>query len=121
MNSSCSRVWAFLKSSPITPSIREIGDAVGLRSTSTVHSHLRTLQREGKITMIARRPRSVVLLLNEGEAEQMPREKLLQIELAKSQNKCILLEDALNDLVTALDRGDKIAIIKASWAARGLL
>ena len=29
------------------PSVREIGDAVGLTSPSTVHSHLNTLQRIG--------------------------------------------------------------------------
>ncbi|MEM9748804.1 MAG: helix-turn-helix domain-containing protein, partial [Actinomycetota bacterium] len=29
------------------PSVREIGDAVGLTSPSTVHTHLTTLQRLG--------------------------------------------------------------------------
>src|SRR4051794_41286440 len=29
------------------PSVREIGEAVGLTSSSTVHSHLSTLQRQG--------------------------------------------------------------------------
>ncbi|MEO5680508.1 MAG: repressor LexA, partial [Acidimicrobiales bacterium] len=29
------------------PSVREIGEAVGLASSSTVHAHLATLQREG--------------------------------------------------------------------------
>jgi len=29
------------------PSVREIGEAVGLASSSTVHAHLAVLQREG--------------------------------------------------------------------------
>ncbi|MDR0248186.1 MAG: transcriptional repressor LexA [Oscillospiraceae bacterium] len=33
------------------PSVREIGEAVGLRSPSTVHSHLQTLRRQGLINM----------------------------------------------------------------------
>lgn len=31
------------------PSLREIGDAVGLRSTSAVHRHLRLLAKAGRI------------------------------------------------------------------------
>ncbi len=38
----------------ITPSIREIGKAVGLSSTSTIHLHLNSLERKGYI----RRPKS---------------------------------------------------------------
>jgi SOS-response transcriptional repressor LexA len=39
-------------------SVREIGEAVGLSSSSTVHNHLRTLKREGKITMSYQNSRS---------------------------------------------------------------
>lgn len=31
------------------PSVREIGEAVGLSSPSTVHCHLQQLQREGRL------------------------------------------------------------------------
>ena len=31
------------------PSVREIGDAVGLRSSSTVHGHLKRLESKGYI------------------------------------------------------------------------
>lgn len=33
-----------------SPSIRDICEGTGLKSTSTVFSHLRTLQNEGKLT-----------------------------------------------------------------------
>jgi predicted DNA-binding transcriptional regulator YafY/transcriptional regulator with XRE-family HTH domain len=41
------------------PSLREIGDAVGLASTSSVSHHLRTLQRAGYLHRDSRRPRTV--------------------------------------------------------------
>ena len=34
------------------PSVREIGEAVGLTSPSTVHSHLATLQRRGVVVEV---------------------------------------------------------------------
>ena len=41
------------------PSLREIGDAVGLTSTSSVSHHLRTLQRAGYLHRDSGRPRTV--------------------------------------------------------------
>lgn len=33
------------------PTVREIGDAVGVYSPSTVHAHLRQLHRDGKLVL----------------------------------------------------------------------
>lgn len=44
------------------PSIREIGEAVGLSSSSTVHSHLRTLERHRYIRRDPAKPRSLQLV-----------------------------------------------------------
>ncbi|NOX30903.1 MAG: transcriptional repressor LexA [Actinobacteria bacterium] len=41
------------------PSVREIGDAVGLNSPSTVHSHLNTLQRLGYLRRDPTKPRAI--------------------------------------------------------------
>ena len=41
------------------PSVREIGEAVGLASSSTVHGHLERLEKKG---MIRRDPTNLVLL-----------------------------------------------------------
>jgi repressor LexA len=41
------------------PSVREIGEAVGLTSPSTVHSHLRTLQRLGFLRRDPTKPRAI--------------------------------------------------------------
>src|SRR6187401_1819637 len=41
------------------PSVREIGEAVGLTSPSTVHSHLATLQRRGYLRRDPTKPRAI--------------------------------------------------------------
>ncbi|VAV90564.1 SOS-response repressor and protease LexA [hydrothermal vent metagenome] len=44
------------------PSVREIGDAVGLSSPSTVHSHLSTLSAEGYIRRDPSKPRAIEII-----------------------------------------------------------
>ena len=41
------------------PSVREIGEAVGLTSSSTVHAHLAVLQREGYLRRDPTKPRAI--------------------------------------------------------------
>ena len=41
------------------PSVREIGEAVGLASSATVHNHLAVLQREGYLTRDPSKPRAI--------------------------------------------------------------
>lgn len=45
------------------PSVREIGAAVGLKSTSTVHSHLSRLEQKGYIRRDPTKPRAIEILL----------------------------------------------------------
>ena len=49
------------------PSVREIAEAVGLRSTSTVHGHLTRLEKKGLLRRDAMKPRALGLT---GEAAQ---------------------------------------------------
>ena len=48
------------------PSVREIGDAVGLSSPSTVHSHLNTLAEEGFIRRDPTKPRAIEVVHDDG-------------------------------------------------------
>ena len=48
------------------PSVREIGDAVGLRSPSTVHIHLSTLSDEGFIRRDPSKPRAIEVVADDG-------------------------------------------------------
>jgi repressor LexA len=41
------------------PSVREIGDAVGLKSTSSVHAHLETLEDRGYLRRDPAKPRAM--------------------------------------------------------------
>src|SRR3974390_3154292 len=42
------------------PSVREIGERVGLSSSSTVQSHLKTLERRGLLRRAPTKPRALV-------------------------------------------------------------
>ena len=46
------------------PSVREICQAVGFKSTSSVHAHLRDLEREGLLRRDATKPRAMELTDN---------------------------------------------------------
>ncbi|MCJ7856175.1 transcriptional repressor LexA [Lachnospiraceae bacterium NSJ-143] len=47
------------------PSVREICDAIGLKSTSTVHGHLTRLERKGYIRRDPSKPRAIEILDDE--------------------------------------------------------
>ncbi|SDY51938.1 transcriptional repressor LexA [Thermoactinomyces sp. DSM 45892] len=53
------------------PSVREIGEAVGLASSSTVHGHLSRLEKKGFIRRDPTKPRAIELLLKE-ESDTIP-------------------------------------------------
>ena len=52
------------------PSVREIGEAVGLASSSTVHGHLDRLETKGLIRRDPTKPRAIEILDNEEEKIQ---------------------------------------------------
>ena len=66
------KVYDYLRkeaSRGIPPSVREICNATGLRSTSTVHAHLKTLERLGYITREAGLNRSIRIEGSENAAQ----------------------------------------------------
>ena len=54
-------IAAFIQEKGYPPSVREIGDAVGLKSPSTVHFHLKHLEEAGVIEKTANKGRAIVL------------------------------------------------------------
>lgn len=56
------------------PSVREIGEAVGLTSTSSVHHQLGALQRKGYLRRDPNRPRAVGMLTTESASKVNPSE-----------------------------------------------
>ncbi|MBO0732669.1 MAG: transcriptional repressor LexA [Acidimicrobiaceae bacterium] len=52
-------IAAHLRTTGYPPTVREIGDAVGLTSSSTVHAHLNVLQRQGYLRRDPTKPRAL--------------------------------------------------------------
>lgn len=63
------------------PSVREIGDAVGLNSPSTVHSHLNTLQRHGYLRRDPSKPRSIEVRYDSNSGAIMERRPVRHVPL----------------------------------------
>lgn len=63
------------------PSVREIGDAVGLTSPSTVHSHLETLQRRGYLHRDATKPRAIEVRWDPASGGTAERRPLIHVPL----------------------------------------
>ena len=57
-----------IQSRGYAPSVREIGEAVGLKSTSTVHGHLMRLEKKGLLRRDAMKPRAMGLAASEAES-----------------------------------------------------
>src|SRR5690625_4566920 len=56
------------------PSVREIGEAVGLASSSTVHGHLARLEKKGYIRRDPTKPRAIEVIHYE-DKHGIPKEK----------------------------------------------
>jgi len=63
------------------PSVREIADAVGLASPSTVHAHLEALQRKGYIRKDATKPRAIEISYAPGVGPATSRDGIRHIPL----------------------------------------
>jgi len=77
-------IWAFLADyvdrHGYPPTVREIGEAVGLASPSTVHAHLANLERAGLLRRDPTKPRALELLGREKsgtEVVELPKLPLL--------------------------------------------
>lgn len=68
------RILAYIESVIRTrgyaPSVREIAEAVGLRSTSTVHGHLTRLEKKGLLHRDAMKPRAMGLTSDSAELDE---------------------------------------------------
>ena len=54
------------------PTVREIGEAVGLTSSSSVHAQLENLERLGLLRRDPTKPRAIGLSENEASAAEVP-------------------------------------------------
>jgi len=63
------------------PSVREIGEAVGLASSSTVHAHLAVLQRGGYLRRDPTKPRAIEVRYDPASKAALPTGRVRQVPL----------------------------------------
>ena len=63
------------------PSVREICEAVGLKSTSTVHGHLARLEKKGYIRRDPTKPRAIEILDEAPHNPDLPTRELVQVPI----------------------------------------
>ncbi len=75
-------ISTYTKSNGYPPTIRELGEMTGLKSTSTVYGHLQRLERKGKISREVDMPRTVRILEDnhQEDREVMSEDKFEVIE-----------------------------------------
>lgn len=66
------------------PSVREIGEAVGLNSPSTVHNHLETLSRLGYLVRDPAKPRAMLVRYDSGSGAALERRPVRHVPLVGS-------------------------------------
>jgi repressor LexA len=121
-------IWEFLveyvERHGYPPTVREIGDAVGLASPSTVHAHLANLERAGLLRRDPTKPRALELLRERPRAqaeESLARLPLLGEIAAGSP---LLAEENVEDHLSIPEtfRGDFLLRVKGdSMIEAGIL
>ena len=109
------------------PTVREIGEAVGLASPSTVHAHLANLERAGLLRRDPTKPRALELSgRTRREAAPAPAHEALRLPLVGeiAAGSPLLAEDNIEDYVGVPDilRGDFLLRVKGdSMVNAGIL
>ena len=89
----------FLRENGYAPSVREIGDAVGLKSPSTVHFHLKKLEEQGLIEKGACKGRALTLSRPQAVEGKVP------VLGSVAAGAPILAQECIEDYVTFDTRG----------------
>ncbi len=140
-----SQIYEFLKiyteNKGYPPSVREICEAVSLKSTSTVHGHLKRLEKKGLIKRDPTKPRALEII----EFLQPKREMIdipivgnitaglpilatenvedtfsLPIDFVKHNNELFMLKVNGNSMINAgINNGDLAIIEKTQYASNG--
>ena len=93
-------IVAFQKDHGYPPSVREIGEAVGLKSPSTVHFHLKGLESAGLITKAEGKTRAITVSGGPGAPEvEAPADKIPVVG-SVAAGAPILAEQHIEDYLT---------------------
>jgi repressor LexA len=109
-------IAAYQRQRGYPPSVREIAEAVGLSSTSSVHSHLRVLQRDGYLRRDPAKPRALEIHWEPREATQAPAPTAVPVPLVGdvAAGLGVLAEQAVEEYLpvpaTLVTRGELFAL-----------
>lgn len=83
------------------PSVREIGEAVGLTSSSTVHAHLATLQKQGYLRRHPTKPRAIEVCWDSGSDSILERRPTRHVPLVGevAAGTDVLAEENLQEML----------------------
>lgn len=93
-------ICAFTEAHGYPPSVREIGEAVSLRSPSTVHFHLKGLEEAGKIVKSAGKTRAITLPERAVAEEADPRRNRVPVVGNVAAGSPILAEECVEEYLT---------------------
>ncbi|HWM56097.1 MAG TPA: transcriptional repressor LexA [Solirubrobacterales bacterium] len=85
------------------PTVREIGKAVGLHSSSTVHAHLANLEKIGLLRRDPSKPRAIELLFDRAKRTIMPGDGGLPLVGQVAAGEPILAEENVEDYIEVPD------------------
>jgi repressor LexA len=74
-------IEASLRDRGYPPSVREIGEAVGLTSSSSVHAHLNTLQKQGYLRRDPAKPRAIEVRFDSNSDQQAEKGRVRHLPL----------------------------------------
>jgi repressor LexA len=119
---------AFVHEHGYPPTVREIGEAVGLRSPSTVHAHLAQLERAGLLRRDPTKPRAIELTERRRHLDESPADfHRLPLVGEIAAGGPLLAEQNIEDYVAIpepLSRGGEEFILRVkgdSMAGAGIL
>jgi repressor LexA len=81
------------------PTVREIGKAVGLASSSTVHAHLANLEKYGVLRRDPTKPRAIELLFDKAKKAVAPEDGSLPLVGRVAAGQPVLAEENIEDYV----------------------
>src|SRR6476659_11416169 len=85
------------------PTVREIGKAVGLHSSSTVHAHLANLEKIGLLRRDPSKPRAIELLFDKAKKTIMPERSGLPLIGHVAAGATILAEENIEEYIEIPD------------------
>ena len=85
------------------PTVREIGKAVGLHSSSTVHAHLANLEKIGLLRRDPSKPRAIELLFDKAKQTILPDGKGLPLVGQVAAGEPILAEENVEEYIEIPD------------------